>query len=160
MFLVFYVFAQGKVREIVIDAIEGAAAAQSDSVSLAAVEIALRHRLLEGRVFQPILDILRDFDSADASNSASLLSSPFLQQTLTACSWFDDLPCSVIERLFSLRCEAQMLQPVPAPLCRTRDGPVVSLFVSYFLCNNNCHSVKLPSIAASVQVGCVVVCLQ
>jgi hypothetical protein len=140
-------FMQGKVRETVIDAVEGAAAAQADIVSLAAVEIALRHRLLEGRIFQPILDILRDFDSADAPNSASqLLPSPFLHQTLTACSWFDDLPCSVIERLFSIRCEAHMfvqLALASACACATvSDWRRAHCFVFFLRCFTIC--VALP----------------
>jgi hypothetical protein len=74
-----------------------------DSVSIAAVEIALRHRLLEGRLFQPILDVLRDFDAADVISEPQLSATPLLQQTLRACSLFDDLPCPVIELLFSIR---------------------------------------------------------
>lgn len=87
-----------------VDAVEGAASVSPDSVSLAAVEIALRHRLLQDCAFQPILDILRVFNSADTANSASQLElTPFLQQTLATCSLFDNLPCSIIELLFSIR---------------------------------------------------------
>jgi hypothetical protein len=92
---------QGKVREILSEAVEGASFVLPDIVSLAAVEIALRHRLLDGHAFQPILTILQHVDSLAAESESS--SSPLLQQALTACTMFDSLPSSVMEHLLSIR---------------------------------------------------------
>ena len=95
---------QGKIRALCIDAVEGCAAAQSDNVSLAAVEIAVRHRLLEGQLFQPILAILQSFESEDSALiKPQAAPSPLLQQCLTTCSMFDNLPSSIVALLLSLR---------------------------------------------------------
>ena len=45
-------------RETIVQAVEAAAAAMPDNISLVAVEIAHRHRLLQGQEFQPVLEIL------------------------------------------------------------------------------------------------------
>jgi len=91
------------VREIIVQAVEAAAAAVPDSVALVAVDIAHRHRLMQGQVFQSILEILRSFDLGDSALSESqLVASSLLMQTVAACSSFDDLPCSIVEHLLSI----------------------------------------------------------
>ncbi len=95
---------QGKVRELITSAVEGSAAVLPDVVSLAAVEIAVRHRLLDGQLFQPILAILQIFDAQDSPISESqLISLPLLHQCLTTCTLFDNLPSSIIEHLLRIR---------------------------------------------------------
>jgi hypothetical protein len=110
MFLVFtfgiqVFYLQGNVRVLIADAVEGSATVTPDVISLHAVEIAVRHRLLDGSMFQPLLAILQDFDSRECVVAESeILSSPLLRQLLSTCSLFDNLPCSIVEHLLSIRC--------------------------------------------------------
>ncbi len=98
-------------REIIVQAVEAAAAAVPDSVALIAVDIAHRHRLMQGQVFQSILEILRSFDLGDSAVSESqLVASSLLAQTVAACSSFDDLPCSIVEHLLSIRCDVYFMK--------------------------------------------------
>ena len=100
---VFYL--QGNVRALIVDAVEGSATVTPDIISLHAVEIAVRHRLLDGSIFQPILAILQHFDGGECVVAESeIISSPLLRQSLSTCSLFDNLPCSIVEHLLSIRC--------------------------------------------------------
>jgi hypothetical protein len=99
------------VRETIVQAVEAAAAAMPDNISLVAVEIAHRHRLLQGQMFQPVLEILRGFDLDDfLVSDLQLMPSSLLMQTIAACSAFDNLPCSIVEHLLSLRSYAQFIE--------------------------------------------------
>ncbi len=106
---------------MIVSAVEGSAVVLPDIVSLAAVEIAVRHRLLEGQLFQPILAILQTFNAGDSIISESqLISLPLLHQCLTTCTLFDNLPSSIIEHLLRIRCRSRFayFPPVTCILMR------------------------------------------